>query len=83
MNEMTIVGMQSMSFKTDSGDLMEGIKVYFNVYDPNVTGQMASGQFVRQAVIENMPYFPKVGEKCIGYFNMKGKISGFAKIENK
>lgn len=69
--KVQLLGVQTLQFKTDSGNLIEGHNLYIGYTDENVSGMKASKIFVNKSVA--LPQGLKQGSMLEIAFNMKGK----------
>lgn len=74
MKQNELVGKQSVNFKNEAGQTIEGVKLHFLCDDDRVSGRMAATQFigVNHAMYDkamSMPY-----GKFTFTYGMKGKV---------
>lgn len=69
--KVQLLGIQSINFTNDSGDMVEGNNIYVAYADENVNGLKASKLFVNKNV--ELPKNIKQGSMLEISFNMKGK----------
>lgn len=80
MDKMKIVGMRGVSFKDDSGRLVDGTSFFYLMDADGVAGQMAGKFFVSNQKRAGMDYVPSVGDEVWTYYNRYGKPNRFEKI---
>ena len=64
---MNLVGKQNVKFTNqETGEVIEGVKLHFTGYDPNVRGEAAMTQFIRC----DHPCYSKAIAIDLGEFNI-------------
>ena len=74
--KVKILGTQTISFVSSSGEAINGINIFAAFKDENVVGHRCEKFFVR----ENIPFTAKAEDTVEISFNHKGKIESITKI---
>lgn len=81
MEKVQVVGLRSVSFKDDKdGREISGVSLYLLLDHDQVEGKMADKVFVSAKKLENLEYFPKVGEEVYLDYDRYGKVSRFQQL---
>ena len=79
--KVMLSGLQDMNFPANDGKIVDGVKLHYNLVDPNVIGRGAFNQFVPRHVFDTFSLGSEHLEEILGteveiVFNNKGKIVG-------
>lgn len=81
MEQIVIVGIQSVDFTDDTGRAVNGLTFFFTQERDNVTGMAAGKVFVSAAKYAALTYKPAVGDRVRVFYNRYGKPEDFELVE--
>lgn len=82
MEEITIVGIQSVNFTDQqSGRVISGRSYFFTQQRDHVSGLAAGKLFVSNDKINRLRYEPQLGDVVCVFYNRSGKPEDFQLVE--
>lgn len=76
--EVKLLGVQKIHFTNNSGEEINGLKIFGSYQDENVEGVRTADFFLKNGI--NLPKDTKLNDTLNISFNMKGKVESVSKV---
>lgn len=73
-----LIGVQKIHFTNNSGEEIDGLKIYAGFQDENVDGLRTADFFLKNGIA--LPKDTKLNDTIEISFNMKGKVESVSKV---
>lgn len=79
MEIFTLVGMRRVNFKGQDGNPVDGLNLFFQYSDRNITGYGTEKIFISAAKFNDVSFMPQIGDNCQLLYNKYGKVADIIK----